>query len=104
MPAARQRAFGHAGHDVRRLFRVEPGGGEIIQEEERTRALYQDVVNAVVDDVVADAAIPTGLCGQFDLRANPIGRGHQHGMVHLLQDAASNRPPNEPMPASTAGP
>ena len=57
--AADQRAarlaagLGRAGDDRGGDLRAHGGGGEVIEEEQRPRALDQDVVDAVVDDVFA---------------------------------------------------
>ena len=54
----------------------------VVEEEQRTGALHQDVSDAVVDDVVADRAHPAQPCRQLDLRADTVGRRDEDGVVH----------------------
>ncbi len=60
--AAEQRAagrfarLGHAGHDVGDEVGVERARRDVVEEEQRSRRLHEDVADAVVDDVVAERA------------------------------------------------
>ncbi len=86
--AAEQRApgglarLGHPGDDLGDEVGVELAGGDVVEEEQRPRRLHEHVVDAVVDDVHADAANPAEPGGQLDLGADAVGRGDEHGIVH----------------------
>ena len=73
--AARALLDGHG--DVRR----QPPGREVVQEEERLGALHQDVVDAVVDQILADGVVDVAVEGDFQLGADAVGAGHQHGVA-----------------------
>jgi len=47
--------------------------------------LHENVVDAVIDDIVTDAAITTDGRGELDLGTNAIGGRNEHGVVHLLE-------------------
>ena len=53
---------------------VELAGGEVVEEEERRGALDGDVVDAVVDEVLADGVVDAELEGDFELGAYAVGR------------------------------
>ena len=63
----------HPGHHIGSDFWGQLRGGKIVQEKQRTSALNEDVVNAVVDDVVPNRAITPGRGSQLDLRSDPVG-------------------------------
>ena len=50
---------------------------EVVEEEERVRALHRDVVDAVVDQVDPDAVVSVERDGQLQLGADAIGRCDQ---------------------------
>ena len=52
---------------------VDAAGGDVVEEEQRAGALHEHVVDAVVDDVGADAAVATQASGQLDLGADAVG-------------------------------
>ena len=99
--------LGHAGDDVGDAVGVEDAGGDVVEEEPRPRRLNEDVVDAVVDDVDPDAADPVEASGEFDLRADAIGRRDDDRVVEVeeasrgqhateapdaLQDVVAERP------------
>ena len=80
--AADQRAavgaagFGQAAHH--RLHRLgvllaQLAGREVVEEEQRRRALHRDVVHAVVDQVRADRVVNAQLKRDLQLRAHAVG-------------------------------
>ena len=93
--AAEQRAagrlarFGHPGDDFCDLRRIELAGGHVVEEEQRPSTLHQHVVDAVVDDVGTDAAVPAEACRKLDLGADAVGGGDQHRLVHRLDGLAA---------------
>ncbi len=88
--AAQQRASGCAarlGHAFDQLLehrRLQLAGREIVEEEQRSGTRARDVVDAVVDDVDADAAMPSGGDCDLDLRADAVGAGRQPAAVGQL--------------------
>ena len=74
-------AFGDAGHDIHGGLDVELAGGEIVEEEQRFRALHQHVVHAHRDQVLADAVVAVELLGQDQLGAHAVGAGDQHRLA-----------------------
>ena len=63
---------GHAFDELREDIRVQPPRREVVEEEQRTRPCRRDVVDAVVDDVDADAAMRSRGDRDLDLRPHPI--------------------------------
>ena len=57
---------------------VDLAGGDVVEEEERLGAHADQVVDAHGDQVDADRVVATGRPGHHQLRADPVGRGHQH--------------------------
>ena len=56
----------------------EPAGREVVEEEERPRALHQDVVDAVVDEVLADRVVAVRQERDLQLGADAVGARDQH--------------------------
>src|ERR1700686_2012997 len=51
---------GDAFHDARDCFGREPSGCDVIQKEERPRALHENVVRAVVYQIASDGVMSAG--------------------------------------------
>ncbi len=79
--AAFPAAFGDAGDDRSGGFRVELAAGEIVEEEQRFRALHHEVVDRHRHQVDADPAMQAGLDRDQDLGADAVGGGHQHRIL-----------------------
>ena len=85
--AADQRApgaaagLGDALDELGQLLRYELAGGVVVEEEERVGAAAEDVVDAVVDEVDADAAVAPGRDRDLDLGADRIGARGEHPPV-----------------------
>ena len=60
---------------------VHSSEGDVVEEEERHRALDQDVVDAVGHEVVAHGVVDAGGDGHLDLGAHAVGGGHEHGLL-----------------------
>jgi hypothetical protein len=58
------------------------GGRHIVEKKERSRALHQDIVDTVVDEIPADAGIPAERGGNQGLGADAVGTGDQHRFNH----------------------
>ena len=73
---------------------IELAAGEIIEEEQRLRALHQDVVDAHADQVDADRVVAIQFEGELEFGADAVGAGHQHrfavffGDLHQRAEAA----------------
>jgi len=81
--AAEQRAtvfaagFAEAGDDVFKDFAGKGGGAEVVEEEERGGTLDEDVVDAVVDEVLSDRFMLVRHVGDFELGADAVGAGDE---------------------------
>ncbi|CAB4997725.1 unannotated protein [freshwater metagenome] len=76
--------LGHTGDHLCHLIGVELAAGDVVEEEQWTSALYEHIVDAVVDDVHAHALVLAETGGEFDLRADAIGGGDEQWFVHVL--------------------
>ena len=83
-PLARQ-AFAEALDDLLDDRVFELAGGEVVEEEERVSALHGDVVDAVVDEVLADGVVDAELEGDLELGADAVGAGDEDGVGELLE-------------------
>ena len=61
----------------------EPPGRQVIEKEQRTRALHQDVVDAVVHQIGADGVVTSGHEGDFQLGADAVGARDQHRLAQV---------------------
>src|SRR5262249_10952047 len=78
------------GHRRRQAAR-----GEVIEEEQRLGALYEDVVHAVVHEVGADGVVAAGHERDLQLGANAIGARYQHRLTvagYVEAEEAAERP------------
>src|ERR1043166_1809646 len=83
LPAAR----GHAGDDRLDDHRIEHAKRDVIQEEQRTRALHEDVVHAVVHEVMTHGVVPPRLDRDFEFRPDAVGAGDEHRLRHVRGNA-----------------
>ena len=65
----------------RRHLRIQLAHREVIQEEQRHRALHRDVVHAVIHQVFAHGVVPAGQEGHLELGADAVGGADQHGLA-----------------------
>ena len=95
--AAEQRAAvgaARAGQPLDNLHgdvRIQPPGGQIVEEEERVGTLHEDVVDAVVDEVDADRRVHAGHERDPQLGPDAVGARDEHRIV-----AARVTEPEEP--------
>ena len=61
--------------------RVQPAGGQIVEEEERVGALHEDVVDAVVHEVHADRRVHAGHERDPQLGPDAVGARDEHRIV-----------------------
>ncbi len=69
---------GEAGDDLFDDALIEASGGEVIEKEERGRALDRDIVDAMIDQVCADSVVKAHFKGDLELGANAVGARNQH--------------------------
>jgi hypothetical protein len=67
-------------HDADGHVGIQPTRREVVEEEERARALYEDVVDAVVDQVEADRVVDPGHEREAQLRPDAVRARHEHGI------------------------
>ena len=73
LPAASATPVDHRGADLG----IELAAGEIVEEEQRLRALHHEVVDRHGDEIDADRVVPAGLDRDLDLGADAVGGGDQ---------------------------
>ena len=74
-------AGGEALDELLHELGAEHTGGDVVHEEEGTRALDEDVVDAVADDVSADGVVAAHHGGDHELGADAVGGGDEEGVV-----------------------
>lgn len=65
--------FGEAADDSLDDEGVEAAGGEVVEEEEGSGTLDRDVVDAVVDEILANGVMDVELEGHLELGADAVG-------------------------------
>ena len=84
-------------HHLRGELDVELAAGEIVEKEQRLRALHEHVVHAHRHEVDAHAVVALLLEGELELRADAVGARNQHRLAIFLRDLA------QPAEAADAG-
>ena len=85
--AVRPAGAGDAVDDRAATSGDEAAGGEVVEKEERPRALDEDVVDAVVDEILADRVVHAGQERDLELGPDAVRARHQH----LVGDAGVGR-------------
>ena len=70
-------AAAEAGDDLGEDLGVELRGAEVVEEEERRRSLREDVVHAVVHEVLAHGVVDAGHVRDLELRADAVRGGDE---------------------------
>ena len=96
--ARRAAGLGDALDELGELLGDELAGRVVVEEEERLGAAAEDVVDAVVDEVDADPAVPPGGDRHLDLGADRVRARGEHAPVRGSGSSAK-RPLKAPMPA-----
>ena len=73
---------GQPGYDGSENIRVKFPRAEIIEKEKRTRAHDRDVVDAMIDQILANRVMPPGKDSDVQLGADAIHAGDEHGIFH----------------------
>ena len=76
-------AADHAGDELAKAVRIEPLGGHVIEEEKRFRAEDGDVVDAMVDEVLADGVVAVHQHGDLEFGADAVDAGDEHRVAHF---------------------
>ncbi len=66
-----------AGNDVLELNGINLGGADVIHEKERLRTLDENIVDAVVDDVLTDGVVLVHHRGNLKLGADAVSRRNE---------------------------
>ena len=90
--ATSRRDAGDHAFDVRRLERAER---DVVQEEQRQRALNEDVVDAVVDEIMADGVVPAALRSRPSASSRRRRRSRR-APASARRSGTRNIPPNPP--------
>jgi len=69
---------GYSGDDLLGDLGRQSTGGQIVEKEQGSRALDQDVVDAVVHQVGTYRVVPAGHESDLELRADTVSAGDQH--------------------------
>src|SRR5205809_982260 len=76
--------------DARNGFRRELASCDVIEKEKRTRALHQNVVDAMVHEVATDRIVNAGREGDLQFGSNAIRGCDQHRLPHLGKRAVEH--------------
>ena len=89
----------HAFDDARHDFRRQLSRRDVVQKEKRARALDQNVVDAMIDEIAPDRVVHA--CRESDLEfgSDAIRRRDEH-RLRKLGNAPSNIPPKLPISES----
>ena len=68
----------HARDDLLGDVGRQPAGRQVVEKEQRPRALHEDVVDAVIDEVGADRVVHAGHERDLELGADAVGAGDEH--------------------------
>ena len=74
----------HPSDDFSHMFRIQLSCGNVIQEEQRTRALYQYVINAHSYTVLSDGVMDIHFNSQSELGPYAIRSGYKDGIIGEL--------------------
>ncbi len=77
----RAAAARHARHDRRGRLGLELGGREVVEERERTGAVHQDIIHAMVHEVLAHGVVDPSTRRHQHFRADSVGREDQRRAV-----------------------
>jgi phosphoribosylformylglycinamidine cyclo-ligase len=78
----------HAANHVGHHRRTKLAGRVVIEEEQRTRALHENVVHTVADQVVANRVVNLHRLRDAEFRSHAIRRGDENRRLHPLERSA----------------
>src|SRR6267142_6889003 len=82
--------IGYAFDDTVNNFGQKFSSGDVVKEEERPRALHQDVVHAMVDEVASDCVVNPGKESNLKFRPHSIRGSHQHRMLQIRKSSVKH--------------
>ena len=88
----------HPLQDFLQRLRLEPAGGDVVEEKQRRCALDEDVVDAVVDEIRSAGVVASRLESDLELRPDAVRRSDEH----RLPAAREIRPEKPSEPADVA--
>ena len=65
----------------------ELSGRNIIEKEQRPRALDQNVVDAMIDQIATDRVVNSGVESDLQFGADAVGGSDQHRLAHIWKRA-----------------
>ena len=68
-------------------LRHEVPSRDVIEERERCGPVHQNVVDRMIDEILADGVVNARRRGDEDFRSHAIGRHHQHGLLETIGHA-----------------
>src|SRR5262245_40787445 len=75
---------GHTGYDLFGNVWREPASREVVEKEQRPRALHEDVIHAVIHQIGADRIVAVAEERHLQLRADAVGAGYEHRFAKAL--------------------
>src|SRR5438067_4056026 len=81
-------AFDNVGDRVRRKL----AGGDVVEKEERPRALYQNIVDTVVDEIASDRVVNSGGERNLQFRADAVCGSNQHRLAQVWERSVEHAP------------
>src|SRR5262249_36953978 len=83
-------AASYALNDLSYRLRHESRGGDVIHEEDGAGPLYQNIVNAVANQIVADGVVNPGQKRDSELGADSVGGRDQDWLAHSAEVSAKH--------------
>src|SRR5205814_9427006 len=74
---------------------IELAEGDVIEKKERERTLYENVVDAVVDQISPDGVVTIGIYGNLDLRPHSIRTRDENWLAQARGNADHAAEPAE---------
>src|ERR1051325_2583797 len=80
----------HALDDTRHNVRRQLPRRNVVEKEERSRALDQNVINAVIHEIVTNSVVHAGRKRDLELRSYSISRRNEHGLLQIRKCAVKH--------------
>ena len=76
--------------DAPDCFRRETAGRNVIEKEKRTRALDQNVIDAVIHQIAANCIVSSRRERDLQFGAHTVGRSDQHRLPHVRKSTVEH--------------
>ena len=83
-------AIRHAFDDARNNIRRQLSRRDVIEKEKRARALDQNVVDAMIDEIASDRVVYAGRKRDLQVRADAIGGRDEHRLRQVRESAVKH--------------